>query len=60
MSDEPKAGDTWVMRNGDKVTIDKIVTEDTMPVKSKKLCWQINGRYWDDDFEHRMDLIFKL
>lgn len=55
MNIEP--GQTWIMRNGQRMVITALVPEDPMPVKAGKLCWQTNGLYWDDDVKHPMDLI---
>lgn len=52
-----KTGDRWQTRDGSVITITDIVDTDTMPVKAGTLCWQMNGRYWDDAFDHSMDLI---
>lgn len=53
-----KAGQTWIMRNGQTITIDTIVPEDPHPLKhGKQMAWQANGRYWDDEFDSKMDLI---
>ena len=57
---EIKLGQTWKLRNGDTVVITSLVPIDEMPVKAGELCWQSNGRYWDDDFEHKLDLITKI
>ncbi len=57
----PAAGETWVMRNGGTIVIDKIVDSDPMPVKhGPHMCWQSNGRYWEDGFDHKLDLIQKV
>jgi len=53
-----KVGDIWKTRSGDNIEIERIVESDPMPVKhGKHLCWDKNGRYWDDEMESRMDLI---
>jgi hypothetical protein len=58
MTKSPQPGQTWVMRNGKMITVDAIVPEDPHPVKSgQAMCWQSNGRYWDDGFNSRLDLV---
>jgi hypothetical protein len=54
-------GESWKMRNGQIVKIDGIENADPHPVKSgERLCWQSNGRYWDDDFDSLLDLTQKI
>lgn len=56
-----KVGESWETRGGFIIEmITDIVVTDPMPVKAGTLCWQMNGRYWDDEFEHKMDLAKKI
>lgn len=48
---------TYRTRNGTKVLIDAFAAADPMPYKSDVLCWQANGRYWDDDVNHPLDIV---
>lgn len=52
-------GDIWITRNNTEIVITGIVETDPMPVKAYNLCWTISGKYWDDDFDHSLDLITK-
>ena len=66
MMNNPRPGETWVSRSGEKFTIFDIRSEGEehpmMALDDKKRFVQFtrNGRYVNDKFEHKLDLIKKL
>lgn len=56
-----KVGQVWLRRDGLIVPIDAISPDDAHPIKhGKMLCWQANGRYWSDEFDHSKDIIKRI
>lgn len=51
-----KTGQRWKLCNGQIKEITDINLSDPMPVKSGDMCWQLNGRYWNDEVSSSKDL----
>jgi hypothetical protein len=55
---EAKAGQTWLMRNGQKMTIEKIDSSNgDFPILVGNQSWMACGKYWAEDYNHGKDLI---
>lgn len=56
-----KAGQTWRMRNGETIVIEKIDPDNgDFPILVDKSSWMASGRYWAEGYEHSKDLVEKV